>query len=326
MNNIWRASIALLLALFLAPQVSAQQPSAEQAGVLWFDRMATALRELNFEATLVQVQGDRIQPILWLHGRHADDLEVELLIHLNGADVRILRLGDQTSYYFQPADNSYSINSDSTYGLLPAAFYKPFAQLNDYYQVIAGRGMRVTGRDTQYLRLVSRDNSRYHYSLWIDRETGMLLKLQMLTPQGQVLEQLQLTSFQLSEELPVSLADLQGVQRPPRLFDANSAVAPQFGFTPSWLPIGFKLQRQTHRLLYATQIAHDHFLYSDGLTEVSVYVSRKRDQALPELAFEGAESFYNSSNGDFAITVVGKLPVATLKQIADNVEASSNSQ
>jgi sigma-E factor negative regulatory protein RseB len=321
MSNIWRASIALLLALFIAPQVSAQQASAEQAGVLWFDRMATALRELNFEATLVQVQGDRIQPIMWMHGRHSDNLEVELLIHLNGADVRILRLGDQTSYYFQPADNSYSINSDSTYGLLPAAFYRPFAQLDDYYQVIAGRGMRVTGRDTQYLRLVSRDNSRYHYSLWIDRETGMLLKMQMLTPQGEVLEQLQLTSFQLTPELPVSLADLQGVQRPPRLFDPNSQVQPKYALSPSWLPIGFQLQRQTHRLLYATQLASDHFLYSDGLTEVSVYISRQQEQALPELAFEGAESFYNTRKGNFAVTVVGKLPVATLRQIADNVEA-----
>lgn len=324
MTNIWRASIALLLALSITSPVAAQQASAEQVGVLWFDRMATALRDLNFEATLVQVQGDRIQPILWMHGSHSDNLEVELLIHLNGADVRILRLGDQTSYYFQPADNSYSINSDSTYGLLPAAFYKPFAQLEDYYQVIAGRGMRVTGRDTQYLRLVSRDNSRYHYSLWIDRETGMLLKMQMLTPQGEVLEQLQLTSFQLTPELPVSLADLQGVQRPPRLFDPNSAAQPKYDMLPTWLPIGFQLQRQTHRLLYATQLAHDHFLYSDGLTEVSVYISRKQDQALPELAFEGAESFYNTRKGNFAITVVGKLPVATLRQIADNVETTGN--
>jgi sigma-E factor negative regulatory protein RseB len=326
MNSIWRVAIALFLALCITPSVSAQQPSAEQAGVLWFDRMATALRELNFEATLVQVQGDRIQPIMWLHGRHSDNLEVELLIHLNGADVRILRLGDQTSYYFQPADNSYSINSDSTYGLLPAAFYRPFTHLNDYYQVIAGRGMRVTGRDTQYLRLVSRDNSRYHYSLWVDRESGMLLKLQMLTPQGQVLEQLQLTSFQLSDELPVSLEDLQGVQRPPRLFDPNTAEAPQFSLLPRWLPSGFTLQRQTHRLLYATQLANDHFLYSDGLTEVSVYISRKRDQALPELAFEGAESFYNTSKGDYAITVVGKLPLATLRKIAENVDASGPRQ
>jgi sigma-E factor negative regulatory protein RseB len=144
----------------------------------------------------------------------------------------------------------------------------------------------------------------------------------MLTPQGQVLEQLQLTSFQLSDELPVSLEDLQGVQRPPRLFDPNSAEVPQFSLLPRWLPSGFSLQRQTHRLLYATQLANDHFLYSDGLTEVSVYISRKRDQALPELAFEGAESFYNTSKGDYAITVVGKLPLATLRKIAENVNAS----
>lgn len=314
------ASITLLLALLAAPVSSAQSNgSAEQAGVLWFDRMANALRELNFEATLVQAQGDRIQPMLWLHGRHSDALEVELLIHLNGADVRILRLGDQTAYYFQPTDNSYSLASDITYGLLPAAFYRPFAQLQDYYQVIAGRGMRVTGRDTQFLRIVSRDNSRYHYHLWIDRDTGMLLKMQMLTPVGEILEQIQLTSFQLTLELPVSLADLQGVQRPPRLYEQQQPQARQFGLQPQWLPSGFTLQREAHRLLYSTQLPTDYFLYSDGLTEVSVYISQQQQQALPALSFEGAESFVNVAVGAFAVTAVGKLPVGTLRDIALSV-------
>lgn len=296
--------------------------NAESLGIDWFNRMSQALRQLNFEATLVHTQGDRIQPLLWLHGRHSDGLEVELLVQLNGADVRILRLGDTTSYYFQPSDNSYSLQSDVTYGLLPAAFYQKFSELSDFYQVIAGTGMRVTGRNTQFLRLVSRDNSRYHYGLWVDRETGMLLKMQMTTPQGEVLEQVQLTSFQLRSELPVSLADLRGVQRPPRLYELRQMTETSFGVAIDWLPGGFELQRKNHRRLYETNVATDYFLYSDGLTEVSIYVSPVGDVTLPNLAIQGPESLVTSQRQNYSITVVGKLPVETLNRIADSIRVN----
>lgn len=297
----------------------------EAMGVQWFNRMSQALRQLNFEATLVHTQGDRIQPLLWLHGRHADGLEVELLVQLNGADVRILRLGDTTSYYFQPSDNSYSLQSDVTYGLLPAAFYQRFSTLSDFYQVIAGTGMRVTGRNTQFLRLVSRDNSRYHYGLWVDRETGMLLKMQMTTPQGEVLEQVQLTSFQVRSELPVSLADLRGVQRPPRLFELQQMTDTSYGVMVDWLPGGFQLQRKNHRRLLETNVPTDYFLYSDGLTDVSIYVSPASDVNLPNLSIQGPESLVTAQRQNFAITVVGKLPVETLNRIADSIRVANPS-
>lgn len=302
-------------------RASTQTETAAQTddiGERWFNRMSGALRDLNFEATLVQVHGDRIQPLLWMHGRHADGLEVELVIQLNGADVRILRLGDTTSYYFQPSDNSYSLQSDVTYGLIPAAFYQDFSQLSRDYQVLLGGGMRISGRDAQLLRLVSRDNSRYHFALWIDRETGMLLKMQMLTPSGDILEQIQLTSFSVRRELPVSLNDLRGVPRPPRLYDSSSQQV-QFGLEPTWLPSGFKLKRQNNRGLYDTQLPTDYFMYGDGLTDVSIYIVPMSAQALPELALQGPESLVNVKYQDFAITVVGKMPVATLRRIAESV-------
>ncbi|RUO79466.1 MucB/RseB C-terminal domain-containing protein [Pseudidiomarina taiwanensis] len=325
-TSVVATSFILATALFsFSPASLAQNTSepnaqivAEQAGERWFNRMATALRELNFEANIVKAQGDRLQPLLWMHGRHDDGLEVELLMQLNGPDVRILRLGDSTSYYFQPNNNAYSLNSDVTFGLLPAAFYQTFAQLNEDYQVLLGSGARVSGRDAQFLRLVSRDNSRYHYGLWLDRDTGMLLKMQMLTPQGDVIEQLQMTSFTLRNELPVSLNDLRGVQRPPRLYDQATA-APQFAVKANWIPSGFELQRQNSRSLYETNLATDYYLYSDGLTEFSIYITPTSEQTLPELAWQGPESIVNVRYDRYAVTVVGKLPAATLTRIAESV-------
>ncbi len=303
------------------PSPTAQSPAS--SAEFWFNQMSTALRELNFEATLVKSSGSRLEPMTWLHGVYQDGLEVELVVRLNGADVRSVRIGDDTSYYSQPSDSSYTLHSDVTYGLLPAAFYQPFEALQPHYQVRVDRGMRVTGRATYFIRILSRNNDRYHYGLWIDRSSGMLLKMQMTTPQGEVLEQIQLTTFSERESMPISLSDLRGVPRPPRLHEIRNLEAPQYGVQAQWLPAGFELLRASHRRIAGTQLATDHFLYTDGLTEVSIYVSNRQQQALPELAIQGPESLFNLNLGEHAITVVGKLPATTLERIAQSVQADS---
>ncbi|MDN7123581.1 MucB/RseB C-terminal domain-containing protein [Pseudidiomarina sp. 1APP75-32.1] len=327
-NKIWRGSLAGLLMLgSITPlQVVAQTPAVQapaSSAEYWFNQMSTALRELNFEATLVKSSGARLEPMTWLHGVYEDGLEVELVVRLNGADVRSVRIGDDTSYYSQPSDSSYTLHSDVTYGLLPAAFYQPFEQLQPHYQVLVDRGMRVTGRATYFLRILSRDNDRYHYGLWIDRKSGMLLKMQMTTPQGEVLEQIQLTTFTERESMPISLSDLRGVPRPPRLHEIRNQEPPQFTLEPTWMPAGFELLRSSHRRVAETRLPTDYFLYTDGLTEVSVYVSNSQQQALPELALQGPESLFNLNKGDFAITVVGKLPVGTLQRIAESMQTAN---
>lgn len=319
----YAVAIALWFGAFASFGTAAQtNETAEQAanvGHLWFDRMARALRTLDFEATLVQAQGQRIQPLVWLHGSYDHNTDLELLIYLNGADTRALRIGDQTYYYSQAGGNSYTLQSDVTFGLIPPAFYRPFAKIEKHYQIIASGGQRVTGRNAQYLRLISRDDNRYHYDLWVDRDSGMLLKLQMMTPQGEVLEQLQLTSINFTEALPEQLTELSNIQRPPKLYDLQQLNELRFPLRPQWLPEGFELRRAHHRNLYDTRLPTDYFLYSDGLTEVSIYVTDLRAQSLPNLALQGPESIINIQIQGHAVTVVGKLPADTLRRIGENL-------
>lgn len=327
-TNLFSSSLCGLLLVVASPTLAqqstppnqiAQAPNVSVAEQR-FNEMSQALRELNFEATLVRVSGDRLEPMQWLHGTFADGLEAELIVMLNGPDRRIVRLGQETSYYSQLVEQSYSLTTDVTYGLLPAAFYQDFAALKPHYQVSAAdRGVRVVGRDTKFVRVLSRDNDRYHYGLWIDNDSGMLLKMQMTTPQGEILEQLQVTHFYETESVPISLSDVRGVQRPPRLSDSRTRQAPRFGMQPQWLPDGFVLQRSNHRLLAQTRLPTDHYLYSDGLTEFSLYISEGEVQSLPNLGVQGPESIYNVQVQGRAVTAVGRMPLSTLQRIAESV-------
>ena len=326
-NNSWRSSIfALLLLSGLLSTAAISQPyqaaeSQQNQAVALYNEMAQALRELNFEATLVRSSGTRLEPMTWLHGVYPDGVEVELIVMLNGPDMRILRIGDDTSYY-QPHDEAYTLHSDVTFGLLPAAFYKNFNELQPHYQVVGGRGVRVSGRNTYFLRILSRDNDRYHYGLWIDIESKMLLKMQMMTPQGDILEQLQVTTFVERENVPIGMSDVRGIPRPPRLFEVRNLRPPQFNLRPQWLPAGFELLRAGHRRVADSGLPVDYYLFSDGLTEVSIYVGSQEQQGLPSLAVQGRESIVNSTQQNLAVTAVGKVPVSTLQRMVDSMRAT----
>lgn len=317
---LWFAAIAS----FAVPaQTDERAELAANLGQQWFNRMVDALRHLEFEATLVQAQGHRVQPLVWFHGSYDHETDLELLIYLNGADMRVLRIGEQSYYYSAGGAHAYTLQSNVTFGLVPPAFYQPFSNIADHYQIVASGGMRVTGRNAQYLRLISRDNHRYHYDLWVDRETGMLLKLQMMTPQGEVLEQLQLTSLVIMDELPEPLIDLGNFQQPPRMYNTADTAPVKFAVQPNWLPEGFNQRVATHRTLHDTRLPTDYYLFSDGLTEISVYITESQLQNLPPLALQGPESMVNLRVDGFAVTVVGKVPAETLRLIAERSAPTS---
>lgn len=296
----------------------ADRAEYEDIGAAWYNRMVQALRQLNFDAALVHVQDDRIEPLRWLHGLDESQQEVELVMRLNGPDFRVLRFDDQTAYY-QPASNSYSLRSNVVHGLVPAGFYEDFEQLSDYYRALPVGGARVADRDAQHIRVISRDNLRFGYSLWLDKETGMLLKSAMVTPQGDVVEQIQLTSLAIHQRFPANLEELRDVPRPPLLYDTDSLMKVRYKLLPGWLPDGFELRRSNHHRLAMTGIRADYFLFSDGLTEFSVYIAEADAAPTQPVAISGSDSLYSLQNSDFVVTVVGSLPITTAQRIAESI-------
>ena len=56
---------------------------------------------------------------------------------------------------------------------------------------------RVTGRDTQVVVILPRDSYRYGYRLWADKESGLLLKADLIDQMGSTLEQLMFTQVNI---------------------------------------------------------------------------------------------------------------------------------
>ncbi|RUO34733.1 MucB/RseB C-terminal domain-containing protein [Aliidiomarina soli] len=313
------ACLALTLSMHaVQAQTSNQSDSSESAqGAALFDRMQQALRELNFDASFVHVRGQRIEPYRWLHSRSENGNEIEVLAALNGPEYRALRHNNHVSYYHS-LGSPYSLRATVLNGPLPAGFFQPFEKIAGAYNVMAVGGGRVMDRAADHIRVIARDRQRYGYSIWVDRETGMLLRTATLSVHGDVLEQVQLTTLFTSDSFLDNLRDVSEVSRPP-LVDDNSNRRPlaqqwQIG----WLPQGFELIRSNNHRMAVTGQPVDYYLYTDGLAKLSIYISA-RNQATSAMQIEGAESLHSTELGEYQVTVVGGVPAETAQRIAQSV-------
>ncbi|WP_417438132.1 MucB/RseB C-terminal domain-containing protein [Idiomarina sp.] len=300
--------------------VSAQQASEQaESGADWFNRMAEALTELNFEASLVHVHGDQIEPYQWLQGNDPETGSTELLIQMNGPDFRILRVNNKVAHFNTSASN-YALKSDTITAIFPAAFSQPFERLSHSYQVTVGGGARVLGRNAQHIRILSRDNQRYSYALWIDRKNGMPLKMMMMNQSGDVVEQMQLTSLSVRNTAPEITKEISNIEMPPLLKDLRVQSATNYNVVPQWAPRGFKLLSQQSHTLVVDSTPVDHYLFSDGLAEYSVYVAELTEGMETDLALSSSHTLFSKRYNNFLVTVVGQVPLAMAQRIAAEVK------
>ncbi|RUO77362.1 MucB/RseB C-terminal domain-containing protein [Idiomarina seosinensis] len=312
--------LAVLL-LFVSAAASAQtQLSETEEGERWFNLMADALNELNFEASFVHVQGDRIEPYQWVHGVDENGRQFEWLSQMNGPGFRALRIDDVVSH-FHPAATSYSLNSNAVSTLIPSAFNQPFVNVSKYYRAVAVGGARILDRKAQHIRLVSRDNQRYGFSIWVDRDNGMPLKVLMVNREGEVMEQLQLTNLSVRPVANEMVNELGKIERPPMLDKLQPHQPPRLDVAPNWSPAGFKLLKKQHHRLVIDGTPVDHYLYSDGLAEYSVYLTDDSEQQhQANISFTGPQTLYSQHNAQIMVTVVGQIPIEVAKQIASSVQ------
>lgn len=287
----------------------------------WLARLAQANRHRNFEVSYVLTRpGQEVIPYLWRHAVLDDGTEVEQLNLQNGPGQEMIRIDNVVSV-FEPDVQPYSIYATAIAGPVPAdLLYKP-SKLSEGYQFITIGRTRVSGRAAQQIRIVSRDNNRYNYQLWLDEETGMLLKLNMVDLQGTLLEQVQVTGVNLTETPPPYFNKIN-----PEALPMAVAMTPQsrrHEWDVRFLPLGMhEVKRETRRLALTGQVV-EYKLFSDGLVDVSVYVQPAQDSLDSDVLLRNStNTFLSLTNGQVQITVIGKIPPATAYEIAHSLSAT----
>jgi sigma-E factor negative regulatory protein RseB len=195
---------------------------------------------------------------------------------------------------------------------------------------------RIAGHPALVVDLLPKDQYRYGYRYWVDKETGMLLRCDMMSEDNIAVEQMMFTSLDYLATAPVQAFELpQYEQFKHQLLD-EPEIDTQQNTGPVWtvkqLPKGFLLTKSSMRYSQPALMRQNsssggiqpdllHMVYSDGLASVSVFIEKNTGDAnhLHGAMTMGAVNAFGNAVGDYFATVVGVVPVQTVQSRAESL-------
>ncbi|MGY0590097.1 MAG: MucB/RseB C-terminal domain-containing protein [Paraglaciecola chathamensis] len=290
----------------------------------WLEKMAYAHSHLNYSISFVLLKpGVDSQPYLWRHGVTSEGVQMEQLNLLNGPGREVVRIENKVSY-FEPNVPPYSLQSSVINGPFPSEFFQQPDEIKDSYDFVMVGRSRVSGRAAQQIRIVSKDKSRFGMNVWLDQETGLMLKMNLVDLNGQLLEQIQVTACHVTEQPDDFFEKIEPAMLPEVL-----KLRPQSDTKAIWdidyMPIGMvEVKRDIHRLPITGQSV-EYVMLSDGLVDVSIYMRDSQNDGMNQdiLLRHESDTLLTLNKGTLNVTVVGKLPPETANRIASSIHLAN---
>ena len=329
-----RIIISLLVLTFSTASVALEELS-QDAAVKWLQRMGAALHTLNYDGVFVYQHGEQLSSMRLIHGSNEQG-EHERLVSLTGVAREVIRSHGQVTCILPDTRSVIVERTDQSRPGFPHLLPKQIQQISDSYRFELGRQARVSGLLAQQIRILPRDNYRYSYHLWIDVDSGMLLKAELRNKQ-QIIEQFMFTSLRFMSKFPDGLLEPEVNKtdflsyRHIRRDNAKPVKLEENNWQVEFLPTGFKLkhhqyqfQTRPQNVVLSTASSAEpvhHLVYSDGLSTVSVFFEKLQasQQPMSGVSPLGAVNAYATMIDQTQITVVGEVPEQTVRQIAESV-------
>jgi sigma-E factor negative regulatory protein RseB len=293
----------------------------------WLMKSNEAARSLTYDGVFVYEHGKQLDVMRIVH-RNLDGRRRERLVSLNGAPREVIR-NDREVICFLPDEKSVLVEHrkvDSK--TFPALLPEHLQALDQNYEFQLGKNARVVGRSAQQILILPRDRFRYGYQLWADRDTGLLLKAELLDTRTQPIEQFMFTHLTVGGSIPDAAFEPESAVPGlvwHRAETQNPAAQP--GQAPRLqareLPKGYRLSTHIVRQLPMREMPVDHLVYSDGLATVSVFVEKDDKGTGGNLGMSkmGAVHAYSRRVDGHKVIVVGEVPAETVTLIGNAVAA-----
>ena len=312
----------VLAALLLA--LSATAAYAEGDVLSWMQRIHAATQKLSYTGTFVYRGGDQTDTLRIIHSVGRQGMR-EKLETLDGQPREVVRSGDDVTCYL-PDSRTIKIDKQADSKAFPALLPENLQDIGAHYDISAGAVERVAGRECQLILLQPKDKLRYGRRLCADLKTGMLLKSQTLNSKNQPIEQFAFTEIHIGGRIDQSQLRSRFLAESRAWHVENSGAVVTNLAASGWsinpgLP-GFRKITETKRTQGGSNEV-GHVVYSDGLFALSVFiepVANKTAMPPPGLSHQGAINIYSRRIADSLVTVVGEVPAASVKTLAESVE------
>ncbi len=258
--------------------------------------MHHAVHHLNYEGRVVYQVGSELE-VMHLQHQGAAAGETEYLSALSGVPYQIRR-GRGVMHDPQGDDrvNQHILGMNCLFH---------YQQMAPYYRLSLGKQHRVADRSAQIVLIEPKDRLRFGRRLYLDQETKLPLRSVLLDHQKQPLAQTLFTQLTLNKAPVMGRQHAMPVDTPPE----RPAAAQRWQFAA--LPAGFAMQLHHYR----PEEQRDHFIFSDGLSMMSLYIEPWVDGGLQGFSRQGATWILGARRYNQRITLLGKVPQETLQQM-----------
>lgn len=301
-------------------------PQARQ----WLQRVQTAAAQRNYQGTLVVTAAGSISSSRVTHYWEGVQ-SYERVDMLDGQPRRVLRKNDQTLTLW-PAAKVARIEQRESIQSFPALLKGSEEQLLERYELTTEGPDRLAGHEATVYLLRPRDDHRFAQRVWSEQGTGLLLRADVLALDGRVLEtsafsELTIGTKARPESVNAVLKQLDGwrVLKPVNPRTELEAEGWQLK-----VPVpGFRQASCVKRQLDAADGSRQaaaadvvQAVFTDGLTHVSLFIEPlQADRHRPGSATTGAtHTLMQPAGSSHWVTVMGDVPMATLKQFAAALE------
>lgn len=304
--------------------------SAEEVARQWLSEMDDAFNTVNYDGVFSYFSNAELATLRIVH-MVIDGVQHERLIHQNGAPREIVRQGEEVVCILMPGDDLLSLESNVPAGPFARSFVRRYDAISAYYGLHFFGEDRVAGRRAVRLAIAPLDENRFGYRLWLDAETRLLLKSELVDAEGNALEIFQFSSLVIGDEVdPTALAP-EGQEGTAKVsnfvLDSQPSIPVLEGvrWKPDWLPDGFALSSNNTRRTMDENKSISTMMFSDGLAAFSVFIEDMPPAGAADMVSRNGATVavthltQGPDEGAHLVTLVGELPTDTAKRIAQSI-------
>lgn len=293
----------------------------------WLMRINKAALVENFSGTFVYIHDGKIES-MEVARRIKEGVMQERLYSLNGAPREVIRGMDKVWCYIPDQNvvvHDYRQVSQSGF---PKILPGDLDQLKQNYHFVEGVDERIANRKAHQIEVKPNDSYRYGYSLWVDYETGLLLRSNLIDGEGIIVEQYMFINIDIGGTISDSQLAAVTKKDDLQLFGnstPNSSPAESSHWKVSQAPDGYELIKHIRRMSPMDSSKVEHLVFTDGLSTVSVFIkeANENQSAMTGLSRMGAVHAYRTTLENHRITVMGEVPAETVEYLAQNIRYSN---
>jgi len=286
----------------------------------WLIKMVSATQTLSYEGSFLYARGGNIQ-LMKVRHRVGTSGREERIWHINGLPMEIIRKNDILTCY-HPDGASADLEHTIPSGPYSQVFlHSGLSRLPGYQIEHLGKD-RVSERVADMILLMPKEADRYSYRLWLDEETHILLRSEIVDINMDILEQFQFVEIDLDPifhpdafEPKLAGNSLSHVEKIPASLKGVLHITTDPDWHLNWLPDGFRLSH-----IESMTERQSMLNYSDGVSSFSLFFEPV-SLGMPEgQRSMGATWAITRHNYSYSMTFIGELPLASAERILSAVK------